>query len=119
MSGMGRFPSLVLVAALLHSLAWLPSAGAQSSRGGANASFAQAERNAVELKQGMTLDEVQKLLGKPSRTALRNAGSFAPEASQGMLQWTYAWSRERTLNVVFAAKTPHEWHVNSWNWSEY
>ena len=47
--------------------------GAQASRPGANPSLAQAERNAVELKQGMTLEEVQKLLGKPKRTALRSS----------------------------------------------
>src|SRR5438034_4991573 len=31
----------------------------------------QTERRAVDLKQGMTLEEVEKLLGKPKRTALR------------------------------------------------
>jgi len=116
---MGRFPRLILIAALLHSLTWMPTAGAQSSRGGANASFAQAERNAVELKQGMTLDQVQKLLGKPKRTALRNTGSSAAEPWQGTLQWTYAWASERTLQVVFAARTPEQWYVNSWDWSDY
>jgi hypothetical protein len=35
------------------------------------------------------------------------------------LQWTYAWSSERTLQVVFAAKTPEQWYVNSWDWSNY
>ena len=52
---------------------------------GASASFAQTERNSVELKQGMTLEEVQKLLGKPKRTALRNTGSSAGEPGQGTL----------------------------------
>jgi hypothetical protein len=35
------------------------------------------------------------------------------------LQWTYAWNPERTLQVVFAAKTPEQWYVNSWDWSNY
>jgi hypothetical protein len=101
--------SLVLLAALRASLAWIAPAGAQPSRPGVNASVAQAERNSVELKQGMTLDEVQKLLGKPKRTALRNTGSSAGDA----------WSPERTLQVVFAAKTAEQWYVNSWDWSNY
>ena len=67
-------------------------------------SQAQAERNAVELKQGMKLEEVEKLLGKPKRTALKSTASFATgssagELSQGTLQWTYVWARERTLHV--------------------
>jgi hypothetical protein len=111
--------TLILLAALWASLAWLAPASAQSPRAGTNASFAQAERNAVELKQGMTLDQVQKLLGKPKRTALRNTGSAAAEPWQGTLQWTYAWTSERTLQVVFAAKTPEQWYVNSWDWSDY
>jgi len=35
------------------------------------------------------------------------------------LQWTYVWVPERTLQVVFAAKTPEQWTVNSWDWSTY
>jgi hypothetical protein len=116
---MRHLPALGVLAAVVASLAWIPPADAQASRAGANASFAQAERNAVELKQGMTLEEVQKLLGKPKRTALKNTGSSATEPWQGTLQWTYAWSPERTLQVVFAAKMPEQWYVNSWDWSTY
>ena len=75
---------------------------------------------AVDLKQGMTLEEVQKLLGKPRRTALRSSGG-AP--TEGSLQWTYSWSStghsEKSLQVVFAAKTPERWTVTSWDWSSY
>jgi hypothetical protein len=113
---MRRLPTLVFLAALLPSLAWIAPAGAQAPRPGANPGLAQAERNAVELKQGMTLEEVQKLLGKPKRTALR---SSAGEPWQGTLQWTYAWTSERTLQVVFAAKSPEQWYVNSWDWTSY
>jgi len=35
------------------------------------------------------------------------------------LQWTYVWAPERTLHVVFAAKTPEQWHVTGWDWSTY
>jgi hypothetical protein len=49
----------------------------------------QAERNAIELKQGMKLEEVEKLLGKPKRAS-------AGEPSQGTLQWSYVWAQERT-----------------------
>lgn len=109
----------VLLAALLASLAWAAPAIAQAPRSGGYPGVAHAERNSVELKQGMTLEEVQKLLGKPTRTALKGASGAAADPAQGTLQWTYAWSRERVLNVAFAAKNPNEWYVNSWDWSTY
>lgn len=115
---------MVLLATLAASLAWMPPASAQTPRAGPQASLAQAERSAVDLKQGMTLEQVEKLLGKPKRTALKNtgssaAGSSAGEPSQGTLQWTYVWAPERTLHVVFAAKTPEQWYVTGWDWSTY
>jgi hypothetical protein len=86
--------------------------------------FAQAERRTIELKQGMTPDEVEKLLGKPKRTALKTSGyGGAAESSQGTLQWTYNWSNasqsERNLQVTFISKSPEQWLVNSWDWSNY
>ena len=86
-------------------------------------SAAQVERNAVDLKQGMTPDEVRQLLGKPRRTALRgNSSAAAPW--QGTLQWTYVWtgsatalSADRTLQVDFVAKAADQWFVNGWGWS--
>jgi len=123
---MRRTPTLILLAAFLPSLAWLAPASAQSSASGAAPSRAQAERNAVELKQGMTPDEVRELLGKPRRTALRGNGGSASAASQGTLQWTYVWtgstassSSERSLQIEFAAKAADQWNVNSWGWSSY
>jgi len=112
---MRRLPTLVLLAALLPSFAWPDPALAQASR--PNASLAQAERSAVDLKQGMTPDEVQQLLGKPRRTALRGTA----------LQWTYVWngssasssSSERSLSVEFAAKAADLWYVNGWGWANY
>lgn len=120
---MRPLPAVVFLAALAASLG-TPSAAAQAPRAGTYPSLVQAERNAVELKQGMKLGEVEKLLGKPKRTALKNTGgsatgSSAGEPSQGTLQWTYVWAQERTLHVVFAAKTPEQWYVNSWDWSSY
>lgn len=106
--------ALLLIAALLPSVAL-----AQVSRAEMR-SPAQAERNAVELKQGMTPGEVQELLGKPRRTALRSDGG-----SPAALQWTYVWSgarslsSERSLSVEFAAKAADEWFVKSWSWSVY
>jgi hypothetical protein len=112
-------PTLFFLAALLPSLAW-----AQSTVPGATSSRAQAERNAVDLKQGMTPDEVRELLGKPRRTALR--GSGGPGSGSGSLQWTYVWSgpassssSERSLNIDFAAKAADQWSVNGWGWSNY
>ena len=119
MPWMRRLPTLLLIAALLPPTAVF----AQVAR---PPSLAQAERNAVELKQGMTTDEVQQLLGKPRRTALKSNGGYANAPSQGTLEWTYAWngasrssSMERTLSIEFAAKTAEQWYVNSWGWSNY
>jgi hypothetical protein len=120
---MRHLPTLLFLAALLPSLAWTSPASAQASRPAANVSLAQAERNAVELKQGMSLEQVQTLLGKPRRTALKNDGSFSTSAaSQGTLQWTYTWtgsSSQASLHIQFATKTPEEWYVNSWEWGSY
>ena len=96
----------------------MPCAHAQGSRASASRSLLQAERVAIELKQGMTLEEVEKLLGKPNRTALRNPGN-----TQGTLHWTYSWSdasaSKRYLQVAFGAKAPEQWTVNSWDWTDY
>jgi hypothetical protein len=133
---MRRLPILVLVAAFLPALAWLAPANAQAgapaaawltpatvtpatvqaAAPAAAPKRVQSERNAVDLKQGMTVGEVQKLLGKPQRTALRSNG----------LQWTYVWSgagmsssSERTLSVDFSAKAADQWLVNGWGWNGY
>lgn len=84
-------------------------------------SYAQAERLSVELQQGMTLEEVQNLLGKPRRTALKSDGPAAAEG--GVLQWTYAWSSvgqsEPLLHIMFTSKSSQRWAVTSWDWSAY
>ena len=113
----------LLIAAIAGMLGWFSPAGAQGSRTMSNASRAQAERASVDLKQGMTLPEVQQLLGKPWRTALASNGAGA---GQGTLRWTYSWvgspnsaSSERILNVDFSAKAAEEWTVSGWNWSSF
>ncbi|HET6598402.1 MAG TPA: hypothetical protein VFG60_00450 [Burkholderiaceae bacterium] len=117
---MTRLPTLMVLAALLPSLAYAQAAGA-----GATTGRAQAELKAVELKQGMTPDEVRELLGKPQRTALSGGGSTSAP-SQGTLTWTYVWtgptsasSSERSLHIDFAAKATDQWTVNGWGWSNY
>jgi len=111
-----RSVPILLLAALLPGAAL-----AQAARSGAAPSLAQRERNSVELKQGMSMEEVRKLLGTPRRTALR-----AGIQGQGALQWTYLWSSpasssssDRSLQIEFAAKGPEEWIVSSWGWSSY
>jgi hypothetical protein len=116
-------PALFLACAVGAGTGWLPSAAAQT-RTVASGSRVQAERAAVDLRQGMTLQEVEQLLGKPWRTALTSSGSAAGAPWQGTLRWTYIWVRsssasaaERSLNIDFAAKTAEQWYVNGWNWS--
>lgn len=120
---MVRVIRLALFAALLPTFAWIAPAGAQSSRSPAGVGIVQAERNSVELKQGMSLAEVQTLLGKPRRTALKDMGGSASTPSQGNLRWTYVWSNaslsDKILNVEFVAKTPADWYVNGWEWTTY
>src|ERR1700756_1178283 len=111
--------ALVLALAILPSFLWLPPGSAQSLHA-ALLSLAQAERVAVDLKQGMSAEEVQKLLGKPQRTALKSDGGSKP--SQGILQWTYSWmgaSAPGNLHVEFVAKIPDQWSVNGWEWVTY
>jgi hypothetical protein len=120
---MRRLPILVLLTALLPSLA---PVGAEAAGPGATPNRAQAERNAVDLKQGMSLEEVQQLLGKPQRTALRTNGATSSAPWQGSLHWTYLWSdrassssSERSLSIEFTAKAADQWYVNGWGWNSY
>jgi len=113
---------VMLVAVVLAGSGWFSHARAQAKRPLAGASVAATERAAVDLKQGMSLEEVQMLLGKPWRTAL--SGSGPSGGAQGTLRWTYTWSSstavsERNLNIDFAAKVPQQWIVSGWNWSTY
>jgi hypothetical protein len=114
--------ALVLSLALLPSLLWVSPASAQAVRPVAVLGLAQAERMAVDLKQGMSSEEVQQLLGKPQRTALKANGGSSGTPSQGILQWTYSWggsSAPGNLHIEFVAKTPDQWYVNGWEWSTY
>lgn len=122
-TGMRILLLALLIAAVLGMLSWFSSAGAQAPRAATSASRVQAERAAVDLRQGMTPEEVLKLLGKPWRTALAGNGG-AP--GQGTLRWTYTWigsppstSSERVLTVEFSAKAADQWLVSGWNWGAY
>ncbi len=113
---------IVGVLALGWSLLWLQPAAAQASRPDTTFSLTQAEHVAADLKQGMTVDEVEKLLGKPRRTALKNDGGFAGSPAKGTLQWTYSWtsaSGTGSLRVEFVSKSLEQWYVNSWEWLAY
>jgi len=109
---------VLLVATLLGTTGWLSPASAQGAKGAG--SRGAAERAAVELKRGMTLDEVQKLLGKPWRTALSGTAG----ADTGTLRWTYTGlatsaASEQNLNIDFSAKAAGDWSVSGWGWSTY
>jgi len=60
-----------LMAKLRERYGLLPLSSLAQSRSAPAGSVARAERAAVDLKQGMTLDEVRQLLGKPRRTAAK------------------------------------------------
>ena len=114
---------LVLAAALMASPVGIGLATAQNPRPVTALTFAQAERNSIHLRQGMSVEDVQRLLGVPRRTALKSSGGFASSPPQGTLHWTYAWpdqgSSQASLSVDFAATAPEKWFVNSWEWSRY
>ena len=109
----------LLLAALLTPIVAAAPASAQAPR----SAIGQSERNAVDLRQGMSLAEVQTLLGKPRRTALRDSSGSPSAPSNASLKWTYVWagasSSDKVLNVEFVAKQPAEWYVSSWDWSNY
>ena len=119
---MRSLPALVLFAVLLPAISWVSLATAQSPPRAAGLTAAQAERNAVDLKQGMSVEDVQRLLGKPRRTSLKNNG-HSSSPPQSTLQWTYQWttnaSSPAVLQVEFEAKTPDAWQVNNWGWASY
>jgi len=113
---MKRLRTLFFLAALFPSLTW----AAEPFRAPENLNLADAERRAADLRQGMSIDDVQGLLGKPRRTQLKNNGGSA--SPQGTLQWTYNWvgsSPPGSLRVDFVSKTVNGWYVNSWEWSNY
>jgi hypothetical protein len=111
----------MLVAVLLAATGWFSHASAQAKRPMTGVSAAATERAAVDLRQGMTLEEVQQLLGKPWRTAMTGSGPVGAPS----LRWTYTWiasssASDRNLNIDFTAKAPEQqWVVNGWNWSSY
>ena len=105
---------------LLAALALAQGASAQQARSDVVLSLPQAERSAVELRRGMSADDVRKLLGKPKRTGLKDGLSSA--ASQGALQWIYVWNGAggpSTLHIDFVSDSPEQWHVRGWEWAAY
>ena len=117
---------MVLLAVLIAIAGWPSHALPQAARPPDTSRGAAAERAAVDLRLGMTPDEVRGLLGKPWRTALSGNSGSGAGASAGTLRWTYTWSAspssaslERILNVDFSAKSAEEWAVSGWNWSTY
>jgi len=112
--------ALVLALVALPSFLWVSPAGAQALQPVAVVSLAQAERVAVDLKQGMSAEEVQKMLGKPRRTALKSGGGYPNATSLGTLQWSYSWTgTQGNLRIEFLSKAPDQWYVNSWDWTTY
>ena len=114
--------SWILLSLMLACLSYSAGSGAEPARF-KPLTLSQAERLAVDLKQGMTLEDVEKLLGKPRRTAMKAQGfSASTDPMQGSLQWTYTWTHQgsdRNLQVVFASKSAGQWFVNSWDWGGY
>ena len=121
---MRHLPMKLFLPAMLSCLLYSAETAAQSVHPKEKLTLPQAERLAVDLKQGMTAEEVEQLLGRPKRTALKTLGyGVTPEASQGTLRWTYAWpspsQSDRSLQVVFLNKSPERWFVSGWDWTEY
>ena len=111
------FLALALVLANAPSGAQVPAKARYSQSDG--------ERLSVGLRHGMTADQVENLMGKPKRTALRTpmGAGTASEGAQSTLLWTYSWAgasyNERNLLVVFVSKSPDQWTVSSWDWTGY
>jgi len=119
-----RFVLLMLLLVALIVIAGWPAHGFAQAARASGTSRALAERAAVDLRQGMTTEEVRELLGRPWRTALSGNGGSGVGGGAGTLRWTYSWSgsqspasSERILNVDFNASTAEQWSVSGWNWS--
>jgi len=117
-------PTLALVTALTAAcLATMAPAMAARLDGRPSMTLVQAERQSIELKQGMNSEEVERLLGKPKRTALKQGSSLQADAPQGSLEWSYLWAdtsqRDSTLKVVFSRKPSGPWLVESWSWNAF
>ena len=111
----------ILIAMTVTCLAYAAPAIPQRSDARPAMTLTTAERRAVDLQQGMKAKEVERLLGKPKRTSLRQGGlSSTADPAMGGLQWTYTWpaatERDGTLQVVFARESSGEWLVDSWGW---
>jgi hypothetical protein len=107
------------VAALLMACFCSWPALAQDAAADGGMTIGQAEKLAANLRQGMTVDEVQKLLGKAQQTALKNDGGAPNLPSKGTLQWSYVWgeaANRARLRVDFTAQPLEPYHVNSWQW---
>jgi len=97
-------------------------ASAQQSSPADPPTLAQAEHTASDLKQGMSTDDVQKLLGAPLRTSLHSDMGVASKPSRGTLQWTYTWrnsSLQGSLRVDFTQRATEDWSVVGWEWMNY
>jgi hypothetical protein len=97
-------------------------AGAQDAAIDNGMTLGQAEKVAANLHEGMTVDEVQKLLGKPQQTALKSDVGVPNPPTKGALQWSYVWgvaANRAVLRVDFTAQPleAHEpYQVSSWQW---
>ena len=119
---MNKAPAVIASLALaVQPLAGALPVHAQSAKQPAALTLAQTERNAVALRQGMSLEEVSSLLGKPRRTSLRDVSGSAAGSSHGLLQWLYSWdaSDRGSLRIDFTPKTEGGWTVASWEWTTY
>lgn len=118
---MKPIPILASLAIAAITLAGLVPAAAQSGKQPAMPSLVQTERAAVDLRRGMSVEEVRTLLGRPRRTALRDVGGSPAAAAQGTLQWLYSWdgSDRDSLRVDFVPIAAGGWTVASWEWATY
>jgi preprotein translocase subunit Sec61beta len=117
-------PKLILLAALAAAaLAATAPSPAQTRDGKSHMTLLNAERQSIELTQGMSAEEVERLLGKPKRTALKQGPAASADPSPGSLQWNYTWTdtsqRDSSLQVVFTRKPAGQWLVESWGWNAY
>lgn len=106
--------SLLIVAAAGAARVIAQDAGADDG-----ITVAQAEKLAAGLRQGMSLDDVQRLLGKPEQTALQSDGTEPSQNSKGTLQWSYRWTnagKSERLRVDFTAQHLEAYQVIGWHW---
>ncbi|HTP60903.1 MAG TPA: hypothetical protein VMJ14_02360 [Burkholderiales bacterium] len=110
------------VAALLFLLSSGAPAAALPAHPASPLSLSRAEQLSVDLKQGMTMEEVDGLLGEPTRTAFKSPdydvnSTNVPRTMQWIYEWTTPSQMNQSFQLIFTKKPHGQWSLDGWAWA--